>query len=77
MRLPIILSISMVLAGCVSSSTQQQVQPLPPANVGDTRATAVVPPPSIAPSPSGTKRITYNGAGGLSAVSAHETDRVS
>ncbi len=64
MRLPPILLMFLVLAGCVSSGTQQQAQPMPPANVGETRATAVVPPPSIASSPSSTKRITYNGSGG-------------
>jgi hypothetical protein len=63
MRLPLVLLMSMALTACVSSGGQQ-VQPLPPANVGDARATAAAPPPSIAPAPSNAKRIAYNGAGG-------------
>ncbi len=64
MRLPPVLVISLALSACVSSADQRRAAPLPPANVGDTRATAGVPPPSITPAPANAKRITYNGAGG-------------
>ena len=64
MRLLPVLWMSLALSACVSSSGQQQFQPVPPANVGDTRATAVTPTPSIALAPSNAKRISYNGAGG-------------
>ncbi len=64
MRLLPVLLMSLALSACVSSSGQQQFQPVPPANVGDTRATAVAPTPSIALAPSNAKRISYNGAGG-------------
>ncbi|MDF2810310.1 MAG: hypothetical protein K0S56_1341 [Microvirga sp.] len=55
MRLPPVLLISLTLSGCASSAGQQ-AQPLPPANIADTRATAAA--------PSKAKRIIYNGAGG-------------
>ncbi len=64
MRLPAILLMSLTLSACVSPGEQHQAQPLPPANVGDTRSAAVAPAPLIAPAPSGAKRIAYNGAGG-------------
>lgn len=65
MRLPPVLLMSMALSARVSSGGQQQAQPLPPANVGDTRAPAVAPPPAIAPMPSNNaKHIVYNGTGG-------------
>ncbi|QRM29119.1 hypothetical protein [Microvirga sp. VF16] len=64
MRLPPALPICLALAACVSSGEQQQTQPLPPANVGDTRAAAAVPAPPIAPAPTNAKHIVYNGAGG-------------
>jgi len=37
---------------------------MPPANVGDTRTSAVAPTPPTSSAPSQAKRITYNGAGG-------------
>ena len=64
MRPPPILVMSLALSACVSSGGSQQAQPLPPANVGDTRAPAVAPTPPVTPAPSSAKRITYNGAGG-------------
>jgi hypothetical protein len=64
MRLPPVLLMPLTLAACVSSGGRQQAQPLPPANVGDTRAAAVAPALPNAPVPSNAKRIAYNGAGG-------------
>lgn len=64
MRLPPVLLMSLVLSACVSSGGSQQAQPLPPANVGDIRTTAVAPAPPITPAPANAKHITYNGAGG-------------
>jgi hypothetical protein len=51
MRLPPVLLMSLTLTACVSFGGRQQAQPLPPANVGDTRAAAVAPAPPIAPHP--------------------------
>lgn len=64
MRLLLMLLVSLALSACVSPAGQQQTQPVPPANVGDTRAMAAAPTPPIAPAPSNAKRIAYNGAGG-------------
>ncbi len=60
MRLLRVLLMSLSLSACVSSAGQQ-APPVPPANVGDTRATAAAP---VAPAPSNARRISYNGAGG-------------
>lgn len=62
MRLSPILLMSLTLAACVSSGGQQG-QPLPPANLGDTRAPAPALPPLIAAPAPNAKRIT-NGASG-------------
>ncbi len=64
MRLLPVLLMSLALSACVSSGRQHQVQPLPPANVGDTRGAAVTPSPLIVPAPSPAKHITSNGTGG-------------
>jgi hypothetical protein len=64
MRLPPVLLMSLALSACVSSGGSQQAQPLPPANVGDTRTPVGAPTPPTTPAPSNAKRITYNGAGG-------------
>jgi hypothetical protein len=63
MRLPPVLLMSLVLSASVSSGGSQQAHPLPPANVGDTRATTVAPTSPITPAPPNAKHITYDGAG--------------
>jgi hypothetical protein len=64
MRLPLTPLMCLALSACVPSGGPQQAQLVPPANVGDGRASAVAPTPPITSSPSNAKRITYNGAGG-------------
>ena len=63
MRLLPVLLMSLALSACVSSG-EQQAGPVPPANVGDARASAVTPTLPIAASPTSAKRIAYNGSGG-------------
>jgi len=57
MRLPSVLLMSVAVSACVSSG-EQQVKPMPPANLGTTLAT---PSASAAPTsaPTYTRRVTY------------------
>ena len=64
MRFPPVLLMSLTLSACVSSGDQRRAEVVPLANVGDARAMAATPIPSITLPPSTEKRIAYNGADG-------------
>ena len=64
MRLLPALVLFLTLSACVSSEGPREARLVPPATVGDTRATAVAPPSSMVLPPANAKRIAYNGAGG-------------